>query len=72
MLPRQETAGALNSVSFNQQEFVMKKPAAQGSAATAQQNKLTFKAMTPRQKFVFVCKIMVSVISFGFIYPNND
>ena len=50
----------------------MQKPAAQGSAATAQQNKLTFKEMSLKQKFVFVCKIMVSIISFGFIFPNND
>jgi len=50
----------------------MENPAAQGSAATAQQKKLTFKDMSPRQKFIFVCKIVVSVVSFGFIFPNND
>ena len=50
----------------------MEKPAAQGSAATAQQNKLTFQNMSPKQKFIFVCKIMVSIVSFGFIFPNND
>jgi hypothetical protein len=47
----------------------MKKPAAQGSAATAQQ-KLTFKRMSPSQKFVFVLKLAVSILSFGFIFPN--
>jgi hypothetical protein len=50
----------------------MEKPAAQGSAATAgQQQQLTFKSMSPKQKFIFVCKIMVSIISFGFIFPND-
>jgi len=29
-----------------------------------------FGEMTPRQKFVFVIKVTLSVISFGFIYPN--
>lgn len=72
MLPRQETAGALNSVSFDNQEFIVQKPAAQGSAATAQQNKLTFKEMSPKQKFVFIGKLVVSVLSFGFIFPNNE
>ncbi len=47
----------------------MEKPAAQGSAATAQR-KLTFKQMSPRQKFVFVVKLAVSIVSFGFIFPN--
>ncbi len=47
----------------------MKKPAAQGSAATAQR-KLTFKAMSPSQKMVFVLKLAVSILSFGFIFPN--
>jgi len=51
----------------------MEKKAAQGSAATAQQ-KLTFKQMNPRQKTVFILKLTVSIISFGFIFPNlmND
>ena len=26
--------------------------------------------MTGKQKFVFVCKLALSIISFGFIYPN--
>jgi len=47
--------------------------AAQGSAATAKE-KLTFKQMSPGQKTVFVLKVIVSVISFGMIFPNlmND
>ena len=30
--------------------------------------------MSGQQKFTFVCKLVVSIISFGFIYPNlmND
>jgi len=30
--------------------------------------------MTGQQKFQFVCKLVVSIISFGFIFPNlmND
>jgi hypothetical protein len=30
--------------------------------------------MTGQQKFGFVCKLVISIISFGFIYPNlmND
>jgi hypothetical protein len=47
----------------------MEKEAAQGSAATAQQ-KLTFKQMSPSQKAVFICKLAISILSFGFIYPN--
>ena len=49
------------------------KQAAQGSAATAQQS-LKFDQMTPRQKVIFVMKLAISIISFGFIYPNlmND
>ena len=47
----------------------MEKQAAQGSAATAQQ-KLTFKQMSPIQKLVFICKLTLSIVSFGFIYPN--
>jgi hypothetical protein len=33
-----------------------------------------WKEMTGQQKFSFVCKLVVSIISFGFIYPNlmND
>ena len=31
-------------------------------------------AMSGQQKFLFVCKVVVSVISFGIIFPNlmND
>ena len=29
-----------------------------------------FKEMTGKQKFVFVLKVTVCVISFGMIYPN--
>jgi hypothetical protein len=29
-----------------------------------------FSEMTRRQKFVFVVKVVVCVISFGLIYPN--
>ena len=47
----------------------MEKKAAQGSAATAQQ-KLTFKQMSPMQKVVFICKLTLSILSFGFLYPN--
>jgi hypothetical protein len=47
----------------------MEEKAAQGSAATAQQ-KLAFKQMSPSQKFVFICKLAVSILSFGFIFPN--
>lgn len=47
--------------------------AAQGSAATAKP-KLTFKQMSPPQKFVFILKLTVSILSFGMIFPNlmND
>ena len=49
----------------------MEKPAAQGSAATAAQKKeLTFKQMTAKQKFVFVAKLVISIVSFGFIFPD--
>jgi hypothetical protein len=26
--------------------------------------------MSPQQKLVFVCKLAISIMSFGFIYPN--
>jgi hypothetical protein len=45
------------------------KQAAQGSAATAKKSP-PFKQMTSGQKFVFICKLALSIISFGFIYPN--
>lgn len=47
----------------------MEKHAAQGSAAPAQKS-LKFSAMTPKQKAVFILKLTVSILSFGFIYPN--
>ena len=32
--------------------------------------KKPFKDMTRSQKFVFVCQVVVCIISFGFIFPN--
>ena len=43
--------------------------AKQGSAATATKS-VPFKQMTPRQKAVFICKLTISILSFGFIYPH--
>jgi len=43
--------------------------AKQGSAATATKS-VPFKEMTPRQKFVFICKLTIAILSFGFIYPH--
>jgi hypothetical protein len=49
----------------------MEKPAAQGSAATAAQKKeLTFKQMSAKQKFVFIAKLTISILTFGFIFPD--
>jgi len=31
---------------------------------------IPFKQMTGKQKLVFIGKVTLSVISFGFIYPN--
>lgn len=47
--------------------------AKQGSAAPARKS-VPYKEMTPRQKFVFICKLTVCILSFGMIYPNlmND
>ena len=45
------------------------KHAAQGSAAPAQQS-LKFRDMSLGQKTVFILKLTLSIISFGFIYPN--
>jgi hypothetical protein len=42
---------------------------AQGSAAPAEQS-LKYRDMSPRQKAVFVLKLVVLILSFGFIYPN--
>jgi len=47
----------------------MEDKAAQGSAATAKQ-KLTFGQMSASQKTVWILKLAVSIISFGFIFPN--
>ena len=43
--------------------------AKQGSAAAARKS-TPFNKMTPRQKFVFICKLTVSIASFGIIFPN--
>lgn len=43
--------------------------AKQGSAATATKS-VPFKEMTPRQKLVFICKLTIAILSFGFIYPH--
>lgn len=29
-----------------------------------------YNEMTPRQKFIFICKLAVSIASFGIIFPN--
>ena len=41
--------------------------AKQGSAAKAG---IPFKQMSPRQKLVFILKLTISILSFGFIYPH--
>ena len=43
--------------------------ASQGGAAKARQP-LTYKQMTPNQKFRFVLKVAACILSFGFIFPN--
>lgn len=45
------------------------KQAAQGSAATAKKA-LKYRDMTGRQKAVFIMKLALSILSFGFLYPN--
>jgi hypothetical protein len=45
------------------------KQAAQGSAAPAQKS-LKFSEMTLGQKAVFVVKLTISILSFGFLYPH--
>jgi len=45
------------------------KQAAQGSAATARQS-LKFAQMTRGQKAIFILKLTVSILSFGFIFPG--
>ncbi len=43
--------------------------AAQGSAASAKP-KRKFSQMSATQKGVFVLKVMVMVVTFGFAFPN--
>jgi hypothetical protein len=40
----------------------------------APKKSMPWAEMTGQQKFTFVCKLAISIISFGFIYPNlmND
>jgi hypothetical protein len=45
------------------------KQAAQGSAATARPS-LKFGQMNPRQKVIFILKLAVCILSFGFIFPG--
>jgi hypothetical protein len=45
------------------------KQAAQGSAATAQ--KPSFAQMSRSQRVVHVLKIIASIVSFGFLFPND-
>ena len=47
----------------------MEDKAAQGSAATAEPS-LKFDQMTPQQKAVFILKLAVCILSFGFIFPG--
>lgn len=42
---------------------------AQGSAAPAGQSR-RFRDMSPKQKAVFILKLAVLIVSFGFIYPH--
>jgi hypothetical protein len=39
-------------------------------AAAQPQQKITFKQMTPRQKWIFVMKLSACILSFGMIFPN--
>jgi hypothetical protein len=50
-----------------------KNQAAQGSAATAKPS-LKFAQMTRGQKALFILKLTISILSFGFIFPGlmND
>lgn len=45
------------------------KQAAQGSAATADPS-LPYAQMSKGQKIVFIGKLVISILSFGFIFPN--
>lgn len=47
----------------------MEKHAAQGSAAPAEESR-KYREMTPRQKAAFILKLTISILSFGFIFPN--
>jgi len=29
-----------------------------------------YKEMTPKRKFIFVCKVIVCVLTFGMAFPN--
>jgi len=63
---------ALRGAHFrNHEECNMADPkqAAQGSAATARQS-LKFAQMTRGQKAIFILKLTVSILSFGFIFPG--
>ena len=42
--------------------------AKQGSAIASKS--VSFKEMTPGQKLVFICKLTISIFSFGFLYPH--
>jgi hypothetical protein len=46
------------------------KQAAQGSAATARKP-LPWKQKSGPQKFVQVLKVIASIVSFGFLFPND-
>jgi hypothetical protein len=49
----------------------MSKPkgASQGGAAKARQP-IPYEQMTPAQKFRFVMKVAVCILTFGFVFPN--
>jgi hypothetical protein len=73
LLPRRafEPAGAVVPDIYNEESMMSNpKQAAQGSAATAKKEKLTFKQMSRGQKTVFILKLTVSILSFGMLYPN--
>ena len=40
------------------------------SGARTADKPVRFKQMSPGQKLVFICKLVVSIVSFGFIFPN--
>jgi hypothetical protein len=45
------------------------KQAAQGSAVAATKS-LKFAEMSRRQKAIFILKLTISILSFGFIFPG--